>query len=82
MIKKEELRRNNSCLNRASAEEPIFVLRAKDPAAPQTIRLCAAMSEGLHEAEKLNEALHLSEEMEAWQKQNVPGVAEAAPKRR
>lgn len=39
MIKSDELSNMNSCLNKAYQDEPIFVLRAKDPIAPMIIHL-------------------------------------------
>jgi hypothetical protein len=38
MIKEEELRNPKSCINRAEATEMLFVLLARDVAAPDTIR--------------------------------------------
>jgi hypothetical protein len=38
MIKRDELKSDQSCLNRASDGERIFVLLARDPAAPVAIR--------------------------------------------
>ena len=38
MIKRDELNDSESCLNKASAGERIFVLLARDPAAPVAIR--------------------------------------------
>jgi hypothetical protein len=38
MLKSLELAEPNSCLNRAKNEERIFVLLARDPAAPKAIR--------------------------------------------
>lgn len=37
MIKDDEINNENSCLNKARGYEGIFVLRAKDPAAPAAI---------------------------------------------
>jgi hypothetical protein len=56
MLKCQELMQPNSCLNKAGANEPIFVLRANDPCAPQLVRLWAAMASGLHEDDKRAEA--------------------------
>jgi hypothetical protein len=42
MIKRDELDDHNSCLNRASDSERIFVLLARDAAAPVAIRAWAA----------------------------------------
>ena len=86
MLKREELSKPNSCLNRAASDEPIFTLRAKDPHAAQTLRHWAAMSEGTHEPEKIEEALTLAYQMEAWRKSRFddegrphPEVAQATP---
>ena len=38
MLKRDELRRPDSCLARAGDDERIFVLLSRDPAAPATIR--------------------------------------------
>ncbi len=38
MIKRDEIDHPESCLNRARDEERLFVLRARDPAAPAAIR--------------------------------------------
>ena len=37
MIKRDELSDPTSCLNRAAEDEPVFVLRATDMCAPDTI---------------------------------------------
>lgn len=42
-IKTVELQNPNSCLNKAAPDEFIFVLRANDPAAPNTIEHWAAL---------------------------------------
>lgn len=71
-LKQSELRNPSSCLNKAAPNEPIFVLRAKDPLAPQTLRLWAAMSGLAHEQFKIEEALHLADQMEAWRSKEFP----------
>ena len=38
MLKREELSRPDSCLNKAGDDELIFVLRAKEPAAVYAVR--------------------------------------------
>lgn len=38
MIKKDEISNPSSCLNRATDDEPLFVLRGKDVTAPDVIR--------------------------------------------
>lgn len=66
MLKRLELSERQSCLNKAHSEEPLFVLRAKDPLAAQTVRHWATMSEGHHEPEKIKEALKLADQMDEW----------------
>lgn len=77
MLKKLELAQPTSCLNKAAADEPVFVLRAKDPHAPQTLRHWATMSEGTHEPDKLAEARQCADEMERWRAQRFD--AEGSP---
>ena len=38
MLKQNELSNPNSCLNKAKDDELIFVLLARDPAAPEAVR--------------------------------------------
>ncbi len=66
MLKKNELRNPNSCLNKASADEPVFVLRAKDPMAAQTIRHWVTMSADNQPPEKLGDAQKAAAEFDAW----------------
>jgi hypothetical protein len=66
MLKMNELRQPNSCLNKAEPLEPLFVLRGKDPLAAATVRLWVAMSHQSHSPEKLKEALACAESMEKW----------------
>ncbi len=73
MLKHLELSRPDSCLNKAATDEPVFVLRAKDPMAAMTIRHWITMSSnGAHESSKLAEALKAADEMDAWRSRNVP----------
>jgi len=71
MLKKQELSVPNSCLNKADANEPIFVIRAKDPLAAMLIRHWATMAEGVHEEEKVLEARSLANAIEEWRMQPV-----------
>lgn len=66
MLKRQELLDPKSCLNKAAPDEPVFVLRAKDAAAAQTVRLWAAMAGHLHESAKVEEALKLADQMGKW----------------
>lgn len=72
MLKKFELSSPTSCLNKSASDEPIFVLRAKDPYAPQAIRHWAAMAEGHHEPSKIQEALGLANAMDKYREANYP----------
>lgn len=74
MLKADELRTPTSCLNKAEADEPIFVLRAKDKTAAQTVRLWATMAAGVHEHAKIAEALALADRMDQW-RSKLPAVA-------
>jgi len=68
MQKKYEIANPNSCLNKAASDEPLFVLRAKDPLAAETVRAWARFAEeqGLHEPEKINEARMAANQMDSW----------------
>jgi hypothetical protein len=68
MRKDQELSDPRSCLNKAEAEEPIFVLRAKDPTAPYAVRQWAecAVRDGSHEREKIDAAFAWANEMQRW----------------
>ena len=79
MIKRILLSDLGSCLNKASTDEPLFVLRAKDHLAPMAIRHWVTMSNGNHSEEKLEEALRLANEMEDWRIKNIPQVVNTAP---
>jgi hypothetical protein len=76
MLKRDELSTPTSCLNKAEADEPVFVLRAKDPLAAMAVRYWATMSEGTHEAGKLTEAYQLADQMGRWRADKFPAVAE------
>ena len=75
MEKRFELADASSCLNKAEADEPLFVLRANDPVAAQCVRLWKAMAFGIHEEEKLHEADDLARQMDGW-RESRPKVAE------
>lgn len=78
MNKQDELRNPRSCLNKAAPFEPVFVLRAKDPLAPQTVRLWANMAINAHEPGKVDEAMLLADQMEKWRNNEFPAPAEPA----
>lgn len=76
MIKRDELATPDSCLNKASDDEPIFVLRANDKDAPDAVREWAIKyrlrKEALEEwgllrvRNKYEEAFALAIQMEEW----------------
>jgi hypothetical protein len=70
MKKCDEMREPKSCLNKAADDEPIFVLRAKDPRAAETVREWARTSIGIHEPSKIDEALKIADTMDEWR--NLP----------
>jgi hypothetical protein len=78
MLKRLELSTPTSCLNKASSDEPVFVLRAKDPFAAMTVRHWITMAEGTHETAKLEEAQKLADAMVAWRQQAFPAPPMAA----
>lgn len=69
MIKLDEIYSPLSCLNRAADDEPVFVLRANDPAAADTIRWWATRAYGIHELEKRRDAMECANQMEIWRDQ-------------
>jgi hypothetical protein len=71
MTKAEELRNPHGCLNKAAPDEPVFVLRAKDPIAAQVVRLWAAMAENDHSADKCIGALAIADQMDRWRDENM-----------
>ncbi len=78
-IKRIELWSPISCLNKAGVDEPIFVLRAKDLVAAMTVRHWATMAVGIHEEQKIREALDLASKMEQWRAINVPTIDQEQP---
>lgn len=78
MLKMLELAAPHSCLNRADPEEPLFVLRANDPLFAATIRHWAAMSHGMRNTEKINEALETAALGHKWREDRQPKDVPAA----
>jgi hypothetical protein len=75
-IKAEELAlmaEGKGCLGKAADDEPLFILRAKDPAAAFIVRVWCqlAWQAELHEPRKIEEANGLANRMEAWRMRNV-----------
>lgn len=62
---------DNVCMVKSRLDEPVFVLRAKDPVAAEIVALWAMKAGPHHEAEKITEALGVSDHMEMWRKNNA-----------
>jgi hypothetical protein len=59
------------CYDNAAPDEPLFVLRASDPATPHAIRAWAQQAVDVgHRSVKINEAFEYAREIEAWQAAN------------
>ena len=82
MIKKDEIADPNSCLNKAGDDEPIFVLRAQDVFAADTILAWADRYRRAHcpagawrsekHRQKHNEAIDIVERFERWRERKIP----------
>jgi hypothetical protein len=66
--KQENLDSAVSCWNKAEADEPVFILRAKDPIAPMVVRIWASLAAQMqaHERDKTFGAFMTATEMEEW----------------
>ena len=75
MLKRQEIADPASCLNRAADDEPIFVLRARDPLAAKLVEDWAARAvlAGLHE-EKAQAAFRFAQAMRAWREAHTTKV--------
>jgi len=73
MKKRDEIEQPGSCLNKAAEDEPLFVLRAKDPHAPGAVEHWAsnAQQTGLHEPAKIAEARAIAEGMRDWHREHI-----------
>lgn len=78
MLKRDELKEQNSCLNRADEAEPLFVLRANDENAPAAVAAWArdyivskggwaAMTD--EQKKKYTEAMDCASNMRIWKMQ-------------
>ena len=72
-IKRDEIADPNSCLNRAADDEPIFVLRGKDPLFAKIVEEWAARSAlaGLHD-DRFREAFRYAQWARIWRKEHFP----------
>ena len=72
-LKAQVLSDPNSCLNKADAEEFVFVLRATDAYAPMTIRHWCTMSVHTQSPDKIRQALAVADAMERWRNERGEG---------
>jgi len=81
MIKRDEIFDLTSCLNKAADDEPVFVLRAKDPVAISTILfwINRRIEDGCNKAgdAKTTEAMELLNQMIRWR--DAVGLKKAMP---
>lgn len=63
-----QLSRGEGCLGKAGLDEPVFVLRAKDPAAALTVKIWCNIARflGCHEPEKIADAEIEAFKMQQW----------------
>lgn len=67
----EVTKHNNPCLENAADDEPIFVLRAQDDLAVESIHRWADLLELYGNApEKAQQARDIADAMQDWQKEN------------
>lgn len=75
MMKKDEITNPNSCLNKAAPDEMIFVLRARDECAADTIRYWVALrlikDKNMPSDIKIREALDIANAMEKQYKKAI-----------
>ena len=74
MLKRDELARPGSCINRAEDDEPVFVLLGRDAVAPEAVRHWAMnrvyMQKNKHSDPQIVEALALADAMEIYRMQH------------
>lgn len=82
MLKRDELEKSDSCLNKARDDERIFVLLARDPAAPTAIRQWCSrrveLGKNRYDDPQIKEALQCAEQMECSRDALRSALADAA----
>ena len=66
---------DSGCMVHAAEDEPVFVLRAKDPLAPLAVNYWCqqAKEQGLHAEEKIQDAAQAGLDMVEWRLKNIGG---------
>lgn len=79
MLKADELTNPLSCINKAAPDEPVFVLRAKDPCAAYAVRMWANIANqgSHHEPEKIATARMWADVMAEYAQKHGAPVAPA-----
>ena len=80
MKKIDVLQRKDSALNKAAMSEPLFVLRANDPAAAAVVRYWALIAGADHEDGKIAQAYSVAASMEAWRKKKADEIEQELAK--
>jgi hypothetical protein len=72
-VELELMAKGEGCLGKAADDEPLLILRAKDPAAAMAVRIWyqIAASQEMHEPEKFAEAFELATQMDGWRKAQI-----------
>lgn len=72
-LKRVEMTNPDSCLNKADADEPVFVLRAHDRLAADTIRHWAGLrlAQRGPQDHKAREALECADSMDRWRENEL-----------
>lgn len=76
MNKLEVITNPESCLNKAADDEPLFVLRGKDPLYAAVVRYWANIADGVHEPEKIIAAYREAQMAERWRIENFPSESD------
>lgn len=67
---------NDGCFQKAEDDEPLFTLLARDPLAPDCVRMWADHASALRkDPERIAEAYRVADEMEEWRRVNRPSRA-------
>jgi hypothetical protein len=69
----ERANRGEGCLGKAHPDEPVFILRAQDSEAADTVERWAIFARAAGAPnDKVQEAMMIAEEMRRWPKRKVP----------
>lgn len=69
-------RKGDSCYEKAHIDEPLFVLRAQDATAPETVEFWLSLNPHLQHTAKGYEAQELANQMRKWQDERLKKIAD------